>query len=941
MPFRPTAAAQSGPSPSIDTGTEHLRRPGSGRFLLGYTLLVLVLAGVFSAVVIEDFGGPMVGPGDRSLWVHQSYYLARNLSFTPLPSLDLENDQLSYPYPTNNVFQQWILEAHYFSLICTRLFGMGPWEQLYYLVTVIFTALGVFLLLRGEHGRWRAALVGVSLAFCNYYAIFKYPPHFGYTIVHWLTLALVTDYLLVRRLVLDRPWSARLVAARLVLLVLGFGADLGYLCGIGLTSLGCCACWMAMLLALRNRFVPARIWQALGAGGSQLAASFLARRFQVWGLVASGLVAGFLYLPLVLEIFASASAFDFTGVQMGAWWTNPLRLLIPTLQWFDPGTAKNLFGDCPDTVFTAAPGIFFLLAGLGGLIFCRRRILCSVPFIFLLALLLSFHPVHFTLIRALPWFTFARSNGRFSVAFPILLMILSLGIPRAALKRPLLIFLLSWALLAAEAGIAYRLHLSRDKGLARPDQELAELLVAIRNSPGEAVLEWPFCVAAGNGVGSSLGTYYEWQNATSILQVYHGKKIMGKYFGRLHPLQTQSYLAAGWPHLFLPERPGKPTRQKRDFYAHEWEFMESFFKRNDFCGILLYSDRLPSQTISGFYSRFGQPVAEATGVPFGKVQFIPRPPQWAGLVDRAAGRLVTLPRLAAVWPIGRRLEMASAAAADHLGSGWTISEKGFCCSVEPVAELVFSIEEIRSLVLSMSASTVRAQRVVVLLNGSSIADGGSDGLAPRTYHLDLPESLLRRENRLRFELPQAHSPQSLGISDDTRLLGIRIAWMRLAGHRGPPATPGKTIATAHPQAEEYRLDGWIRDTKDCFRSIAPTAALAFSLDRSAPLTLEIEAATYHRQRVQVELNGSVITTITHDGRASSRFCIPLPEQLLGPENILRFRFPDAHSPRSVGIKKDARKFGITLHWFRFLDQPQAPSLGSGTATHEKLLAVSG
>jgi hypothetical protein len=114
----------------------------------------------------------------------------------------------------------------------------------------------------------------------------------------------------------------------------------------------------------------------------------------------------------------------------------------------------------------------------------------------------------------------------------------------------------------------------------------------VKNQPGEAVLDWPFCVTGGNGIGAidGLCPYFFTIGSIPAMRRFHEKKVVGQYFGRLHPSQIEPYLQAGWSQMFVPDKLDlfKGTRQSRCFTTEEWSFFTDFYKFNDFAGINLY-----------------------------------------------------------------------------------------------------------------------------------------------------------------------------------------------------------------------------------------------------------------------------------------------------------------------------------------------------------------
>lgn len=611
-----------------------------------FAAVLAMLGGCFAWGVVQDFGAPISGKGDLSLWEHQNHYVGRNLSFTPLPRLDLDNDQLFYPYGGNNVFQPWVMEMHLGAALATRLLGAWGWCQLYFLLSVAGTALGAFLLLRPDHGPVRAGLAAVAVSFCNYYAIGRFAGAFANACAHWTVLSVLADFVIAARAVDRRPWSARLLAARAFLLLACLGQDLGYVAGLGLTSALVTAVFLSGLAAVRTGLRPGQMLAAAKEGWLEIVASAREHRLQVAVLAALGALCGLLYVPLALQVSRAAGEYDFSRLPLGAWWANPLRMLMPVLPRFNPVSHHRILGDQPEAYFAASPGLAFVLAAAIGLVAGRRRLLAAVPPLALLALLLSFHPAKLDTLRWLPWFGFIRVSARFSVVYPAILVSLALLAPpprRRWLARAVLACLL--ALLGVEATTAYRTYLIKDWHHFRPDAAFTALMATIRATPGEAVLDWPFCVAGGNGVATNqLCRFYGQQSGIAWLQTHHGKNVVGKYFGRLHPDQIRPYIEAGWPRLFVPDDPNafKARRQQRDLTPEEWAFLERFVSLGDFAGVLLYPDLLPPETVAGFHARLGPPAAAAAS-PYGRLEFIPKPEAWRGRVDVSAARALALP----------------------------------------------------------------------------------------------------------------------------------------------------------------------------------------------------------------------------------------------------------------------------------------------------------
>ena len=912
------AGEDEDPAAASDGGAWRVPR----RALLVFGLAVCVLLAVFAVTVVQDFRGPMLGHGDLDGWLHQSYYFAHNLSLRPWPWLDFDNDQLLFPYGGCNVFQGWLFEMDSWIAVHTWLFGLGPWLQTYFLFSILVTGFGAFLILVREHTARRAALLAAALAFANYYAIAKFPGHANVSCVHWAVLGVLLDAVMVRRHCAGRPWSARLLGLRALLLFLSLGLDLGYVAGMALTSFLVSAGFVAVHALIADRAALGRLLVRAAAARDELLDSFRAHRVQAASLAIAATVAVAFYGPLVLEVRSSASRFDFHNVPIGMWWANPARMLIPVLPFFNPVRNDSLFNDSAEGLFAASPGAFFVLAALLGVLLAGRRRLSTAPALIVLALFLTFHGERRPWLTLLPWFSFARVSGRFSTLYPALLVAVSLAVPDSVFRRRAGrgVALLGVALLAVEAATAYDICFTVPKHFWAPDRQFLEMMARIRETPGAAVFDWPFCIAGGNGVGTGeLGRFYGLQAGISSLQAFHGKKIVGKYFGRLHPDQLWAYRRAGWPCLFLPDdRDGNTARhQRRNFLPWEWAFLEEFVKADDFAGIVLYTDILPPETVAEFHARFGEPVAKARGYPYGAIEFIPKRPEWRALLDPVRGRQLRLENRPVPWPLGQRVRMDEPRMENWVRGGWDGAN-----TEGRRAEVAFGLDRIEPLYWVMRLRPYGRQRMSVELNGHEVASSRLLG-GPETVVVALPVEWLSSDNLVVLHLPDAHSPKSLGHGGDYRVLGIRADWLEVGRHRYPKPPLGVRLAMDGREVEDFLGSGWGEGEPELgLRSTRGHAAsIRFGVDDARSLVLSLEVQTVGRQRLTVELNGVRVWDGTGDG-AWITGSLTLPAAALKRDNELVFLLPDAHSPKSAGASLDDRVLGLAARWIRF--EPASP-----------------
>lgn len=674
--------------------------------VLAFIGIFIIALFAFSSLIIRDFSGPLSGFTGFGPWQglnhdyvdiqeYKGFYFAKNLSFNPFPHLGLVNNQVFYPYGTNNVFNPWSFEADLFYALFYSFWGTGPWLQIYFLLSVLITEIASFVLLKRDYNIARAFGASLLVSFGNFYAIYKFPHHLPQSVVHWLTLGIIVDFLVVKRVVLKQHVSFRLILVRLFLLFLLLGHDLGYVAGFGLISFTVSSLFMAGLFCYRydwKNFQQAKLMHQVIEIYRQ---DFLAYPRTCLALICLTVMAAYLYLPLAVQIARAAKSFDFSGIEFTTLWVNPVRLLLP----FIPGlikpeySFKEEFNDAQETIFDGSPGLFLLILGSIGLWQNRHQISPFIPLLTTFILCLLYIPgnlvsiltlkelalliassfllwksrknkrIFITLsiilvgmflvnstsfllptLKLFPWFTFNRVGGRCTVIYPVILCLFALHIRFDKWyehKKRVFAGLLV-VLACIELGTVYSFRTQYEHP-TRLSQSFFTYMHYVKEQPGEAVLDWPFCIA-GEGAGDeadNICPYYFQNSGISALARFHQKKVMGHYFGRLHQSQVKPYFQAGWGKLLDPDEQGS-ARQNHCFSSNKWAFFTDFFKFNDFAGINLYVDLLPSACISEFYNRFGSPVVKTFIPGTGQVVFIPKSAELRAQVNLALGKTLKL-----------------------------------------------------------------------------------------------------------------------------------------------------------------------------------------------------------------------------------------------------------------------------------------------------------
>lgn len=132
----------------------------------------------------------------------------------------------------------------------------------------------------------------------------------------------------------------------------------------------------------------------------------------------------------------------------------------------------------------------------------------------------------------------------------------------------------------------------------------------------------------------------------------------------------------------------------------------------------------------------------------------------------------------------QRLEFAKTETAPYLWYGWSPAESEFRWSEGNEAALVFAVNKPIDLFLKIKLLPFLVpdrhpqQRASVVLNGHTIHTLTLTKAEQSEESILLPANYQELNNMLKFELPDAVSPASFGLSTDERLLGISVYSMQ-------------------------------------------------------------------------------------------------------------------------------------------------------------------
>jgi hypothetical protein len=137
------------------------------------------------------------------------------------------------------------------------------------------------------------------------------------------------------------------------------------------------------------------------------------------------------------------------------------------------------------------------------------------------------------------------------------------------------------------------------------------------------------------------------------------------------------------------------------------------------------------------------------------------------------------------YELGSRIDLTSSEADNYLWYGWSKSMPPYRWSNRPRAAITFHLEQAVpcKLEIGLQAFIVPPahpkQKVTVVLNGTTLTIWELKQPGIQTHSVELPAGILRQDNVLSFDLPDAESPMVLGVGEDSSLLAIDVRWLQI------------------------------------------------------------------------------------------------------------------------------------------------------------------
>jgi hypothetical protein len=139
----------------------------------------------------------------------------------------------------------------------------------------------------------------------------------------------------------------------------------------------------------------------------------------------------------------------------------------------------------------------------------------------------------------------------------------------------------------------------------------------------------------------------------------------------------------------------------------------------------------------------------------------------------------------ALYEAGKRIDLSKSEAGKYLGYGWSVIEPLSRWTDRGKAVIAFRLDHTGPAVLRFKlapflvAGKLDQQHLRVKLNDQPVGQLTLRETNLQEYSFALPVNLFRERNILTFELPDAEAPKNLGISEDTRLLGVSVQWVQI------------------------------------------------------------------------------------------------------------------------------------------------------------------
>jgi hypothetical protein len=262
-------------------------------------------------------------------------------------------------------------------------------------------------------------------------------------------------------------------------------------------------------------------------------------------------------------------------------------------------------------------------------------------------------------------------------------------------------------------------------------------------------------------------------------------------------------------------------------------------------------------------------------------------------------------------------------ASNHLGMGWAAPDKDFNWTEGTRSALILPLGprapavRMRAWLTPLSGvAKGKPQRVRTLVNGRTL--GEWTVAAHGTFENVLTGApTAEGDLNVEFQLPDAVSPTELGLTGDSRQLGV--AFYRIELTPVPYYELGTLVRFGTGgNAAPYQQSGWSVPEAGYTWTDGGEARLVLPLREPASLRLDLSLTPLvddrkrRRQRIVVKANDRRVDAWA--AGAAGQFTATIPKELLsGAVLNLDFELPDATSPSALGRSSDARVLAAAFH----------------------------
>ena len=264
---------------------------------------------------------------------------------------------------------------------------------------------------------------------------------------------------------------------------------------------------------------------------------------------------------------------------------------------------------------------------------------------------------------------------------------------------------------------------------------------------------------------------------------------------------------------------------------------------------------------------------------------------------------------------------------DFLGFGWSSPMSNGCWNNGHSSSLKIKLAVpesdllLKAILRPYIRTDVPEQTIHVLANGTTIDLWSASEQKVHQFRAVVPKALIHSpETEIRFHLPNAVSPRSIGAGGDRRKLAILMRSLSL--HLLPVYQYGTEIRFGrNGNAGPFMGRGWSKTAQEnfCWTSghlaslHIPVPVPENDLFLEAVLRPFVREGRVPKQTIHVLANRNKVGEWTTTERKTQTMQATIPKELVDSRGItIDFDLPDAISPRSIGGGTDVRRLAVAM-----------------------------